>query len=102
MPLHKYNTIYYIFWDCTVHCRFSTAIFIFQSLLHKIMLTLRCAIQHDVMFITFFLQYFTVESDISCVEWTTAARFYIIPSGSQVHDDCSQYTVCCVAIFTVS
>ena len=53
MPLHKYNTIYNIFWDCTVHCRFSTAIFIFQSLLHIIMLTLRCAIQHDVMFTIF-------------------------------------------------
>ena len=38
MPLHKYYTIYYIF----------------QSLLHKIMLTLRCAIQHDVIFIIFF------------------------------------------------
>ena len=39
MPLHKYYTIYYIF----------------ESLFcHKIMLTLHCAIQHDVIFIIFF------------------------------------------------
>ena len=67
----------------------------FSHFCHKIMLTLHCAIQHDVIFIIF-LQYFIVESNISCVEWTTAARFYIIPSTSQVHDDFSQYTVCCL------
>ena len=45
------------------------------------------------MFITF-LQYFTVESDISHVEWTTAARFYIIPSGSQANGHSTLYAEC--------
>ena len=40
-------------------------------------------------------QDFTAEPDISRVEWMSDARFYIIPSGSQVLDDYSLNAECC-------